>query len=293
MIRSMTGYGRKERAEGPITIAVEIRSLNNRFLDVQIKSPRALTLFESRVRKTVQERFTRGRFEVLISRNGDQDRPGTLSVNENLAEQYIRTLRDLKTRYNLTGDIELATVAQFPEIISMKETKEDPEALWTVLERCLAQSLADLGRMREEEGLALARDIRERIGNIERTVSGIQAKAPAFVDQARKRMTDSLTRLLNEQPDPVRVAQEIAIIAERTDITEELTRLASHLAQFRTLLDDASQEGVGRKLDFLIQEMGREINTVSSKAMDAAISMDVVAAKSELEKIREQVQNIE
>jgi uncharacterized protein (TIGR00255 family) len=147
--------------------------------------------------------------------------------------------------------------------------------------------------MRADEGAALARDILSRLETIERLIAAIRGKAPALVELARKRMTDTLSRLLNEQPDPVRVAQEIAILAERTDVTEELTRLASHMAQFRALLDESSREGVGRKLDFLIQEMGREANTIASKSMDAGISLDVVHIKAELEKVREQVQNIE
>jgi uncharacterized protein (TIGR00255 family) len=293
VIRSMTGYGRKELGNAAIHFTIEIRSLNNRYLDIQMKSPRALASLESRIKKAVQDRFSRGRFDIFISRNGDQEQAGKLTVNDDLAGQYIQTLRDLKTRYGLSGEVELSTVAGFPDIISLKETKEEPETLWEVLSQCLTQALDDLGRMRTEEGAALIKDIRERLESIERTISGIRLKAPATVEQARKRMTDALVRLLNEQPDPVRVAQEIAMLAERTDVTEELTRLGSHITQFRAMLDDSSSEGVGRKLDFMIQEIGREINTIASKAMDAEISLDVVVVKSELEKIREQVQNIE
>ncbi|HTF99457.1 MAG TPA: YicC/YloC family endoribonuclease [Nitrospirota bacterium] len=293
MIRSMTGYGRKESGNGSVQVTVEVRSLNNRFLDIQIKSPRVLAAMESRIRKAVQDRFARGRFDIFISRNGDQERSGVLAVNDALAAQYIQTLRDMKIRYNLAGDIEIASVAAFPDILSLKEEKEDPEELWSVLAQCLGQALDDLGAMRTSEGAALATDIRERLETIERSMADIRQKAPATVEQARKRMNDALARLLNEQPDPGRIAQEIAVLAERTDVTEELTRLGSHVTQFRAMLGDASPEGVGRKLDFLIQEMGREINTISSKAMDASISLDVVSVKSELEKIREQVQNIE
>jgi uncharacterized protein (TIGR00255 family) len=147
--------------------------------------------------------------------------------------------------------------------------------------------------MRAEEGAALEGDILARLDVIKELVATIRAKAPAAVELARKRMTETLGRLLSEQPDPVRVAQEIAILAERTDVTEELTRLGSHLSQFRAVIKEPSPEGVGRRLDFLIQEMGRETNTIASKAMDAGISLDVVTIKAELEKVREQVQNIE
>lgn len=289
----MTGYGRKESGDGAVHFTVELRSLNNRFLDIQVKAPRALASLESRVKKAVQDRFSRGRFDIFISRNGDQERAAVLTVNEELAAQYIQALRGIKIRHNLAGDVELSTIAALPDVIALRESREDPEDLWQVLAKCLSDALDDLGRMRTEEGAALVGDIRERLGSIERTTAAIRLKAPAVVEQARKRMTDALARLLNEQPDPVRVAQEIAMLAERTDVTEELTRLGSHITQFRGMLDDSSPEGIGRKLDFLIQEMGREINTIASKAMDAAISMDAVFVKSELEKIREQVQNIE
>lgn len=293
MIRSMTGYGRKEVDDAGGRFAVEIRSLNNRYLDIQVKTPRGLAVVEPRVKKTVQERFSRGRFEVFISRTGGQDRTNKLVVDEALAEQYIVILNDLKSRFGLSGEADLSLVAGFQELITVNEVREDPETLWQVLTPGLVLALDELDSMRVAEGAALARDIRERLEAIDLLIKAIQANAPATVESARKRMTDTLSRLLNEQPDPVRLAQEIAILAERTDVTEELTRLGSHMAQFRAMLVDSGREAVGRKLDFLIQEMGREVNTIASKAMDARISMDIVTIKAELEKIREQVQNIE
>lgn len=293
VIRSMTGYGRTEAGESDIHFTIEIRSLNNRYLDVQVKSPRSLAAMEPRIKKSVQERFSRGRFEIFIARNEEQERTVRLVVNEPLAEQYIGVLRDLKTRYGLNGDVDLSTVAAFQDIVTTAEAKEDPDALWRVLSHGLAQALDELGRMRAEEGAVLVQDILDRLATIERLIGKVRSKAPVTVEIARKRMTDTLSRLMTEQPDPVRVAQEIAILAERTDVTEELIRLGSHMTQFRALLNDSSREGIGRKLDFLIQEMGREVNTVAAKAMDAEISLDVVHVKAELEKIREQVQNIE
>jgi uncharacterized protein (TIGR00255 family) len=293
VIRSMTGYGRKEFGNADLRFAIEIRSLNNRYLDIQVKSPRVLASLDSRIKKAVQDRFSRGRFELFLSRNGDQGQTGKLAVNDALASQYIDALKDLKTRYGLTGDLDVALVAGFSDVITLQEPIEDTEALWRVISEGLTQALGDLAAMRREEGAALAKDILDRIGTIEALVDTIRSKAPDVVEHARKRMSETLARLLNEQPDPVRVAQEIAVLAERTDVTEELTRLGSHISQFRLLLGDASSEGVGRKLDFLLQEMGREVNTIASKAMDARISLDVVNVKSELEKIREQVQNIE
>lgn len=293
MIRSMTGYGRKEVRDADVHFTIEIRSLNNRYLDIQLKSPRTLAGLESRVRKSVQERFSRGRFDIFITRNGERERSGRLIVNEALAEQYIGALRDLKSRFGLGGDVELSAVAGFQDIITLAEPNEDPETLWKILSQGLTQALGELERMRAEEGAALAGDILARLDTIEELAAKIRAKAAATVEHARKRMTETLGRLLIEQPDPVRVAQEVAILAERTDVTEELTRLTSHLSQFRAVLQESSTEGVGRRLDFLIQEMARETNTIASKAMDAGISLDVVNIKAELEKVREQIQNIE
>ena len=293
MIRSMTGYGRTESGAAGSRLVIEVRSLNNRYLDIQIKMPRGLAVLESRVKKAVQERFSRGRFEAFISRSNDHDRGDRLAVNEPLVEQYIGILKDLKTRYGLSGEVELSLVAGLSDVITMTDAREDPEALWQILSAGLAQALDDLERMRGEEGAQLVKDIRERLETITRAIRAISSQVPVTVENARKRMMDSLTRILQEQPEPVRVAQEIAILAERTDVTEELTRLGSHMTQFHSLLNSAAHDTVGRKLDFLIQEMGREVNTIASKAMDAQISLDVVNVKSELEKIREQVQNIE
>ena len=293
MISSMTGYGRREVLDAGGHLTIEIRSLNNRFLDIQVKTPRGLALLEPRVKKMVQGRFSRGRFDIGISRNGSQERYSSFVVNEELAERYIRVLKDMKTRFGLTGEIDLAMVAGMQDLITVTEVKEDPEAIWQALSTGLTQALDDLDRMRVQEGEALARDITGRLEAIGRVIQSITENAPATVENTRKRMAETLNRLLNEQPDPVRLAQEIAILAERTDVSEELTRLDSHMVQFRSLLNDAGREAVGRKLDFLLQEMGREANTIASKAMDAQISMDIVTLKAELEKIREQVQNIE
>ncbi|HEY6010571.1 MAG TPA: YicC/YloC family endoribonuclease, partial [Nitrospirota bacterium] len=241
----------------------------------------------------VQERFSRGRFDVFISRDNGRDRNVKPVLDEALAQQYIGLLKDLKTRFGLSGDVDLALVAGLQDLITVTEAKEDPEALWPLLAKGLSPALDALERMRAEEGAALVRDIITRLGTMDALIQSVRAQAPATVEAARKRMQDTLSRLLHEQPDPVRLAQEIAILAERTDVTEELTRFNSHMAQFRSLLEESGREAVGRKLDFLIQELGREVNTIASKAMDARISQDAVALKAELEKIREQVQNIE
>ncbi len=293
MIRSMTGYGRKEVRSAGSSFTIEIRSVNNRYIDIQVKTPRALAALEPRIRKAVQERCSRGRFDVFLTRNGGDEKTGRYSLDAEKAEQYIGILRDLKARFSLPGDIDLSLVADVQDIITVAENKESVDDLWPVLAGGLSEAVEELDRMRAHEGTALAQDISGRLETIGTLAAAIRSRAPLTVEQARKRMADTLKRLLSEQPDPARLAQEIAILAERTDITEELTRMDSHLKQFRAMLSDSQGEAVGRKLDFMLQEIGREVNTVASKAMDAGISLSVVNTKAELEKIREQVQNIE
>lgn len=293
MIRSMTGFGRGEAKTADGGVTVEIRSVNNRYLDVQVKTPRSLAALEPRIRKTVQERCSRGRIDVFVSRSGGEGNPFRLKADHGIAGQYLTVLRELKERHALPGEIDLSLLLAVPEIVSREEITEDLEAVWGRTCIALDEAVKGLVAMREQEGAALGRDIAARLEALESMAESVRRKTPATIEQARKRMTDTVARILQEQPDPARIAQEIAILAERTDVTEELTRLGSHLSQFRAMLAGSGGEPVGRKLDFLIQELGREVNTVASKAMDADISLTMVNAKAELEKVREQVQNIE
>lgn len=293
MIRSMTGYGRTEvRSEGSI-IAIEIRSVNNRYIDIQVKTPRGLAALEPRIKKAVQERFSRGRFDVFLARNGGDERAGRFTLDAEKAAQYIGILREMKARFSLPGDVDLSLVAAVQDVITVAENKENVDDLWLAVAGGLSEAIEDLDRMRAQEGAALAEDIAGRLETVNSLVAAIRSQAPRTVENARKRMSDTLKRLLVKEPDPARLAQEIAILAERTDITEELTRMDSHMKQFRSMVRDSRGEAVGRKLDFMLQEIGREVNTIASKAMDADISLSAVNIKAELEKIREQVQNIE
>jgi len=293
MIRSMTGYGRGEVRSAAGTLTVEIRSVNNRYLDVQIKMPRSLAILEPRVKKMVQDGFFRGRLDVFISRSGAEANPVRFVLDAQLAGQYLAVLNELKARFSLPGDVDLSMVAGIQDVVAREEIGEDLEDMWRVLSGGITQSMTALRSMREDEGAALVRDITERLASIEVLSAKIRSRLPETIEYARKRMTDALERILNDRVDPQRIAQEIAILAERTDVSEELTRLASHLVQFRSMVSDAPGDAVGRKLDFLLQEMGREANTIASKAQDADVSLQVVNIKAELEKIREQIQNIE
>lgn len=294
MIRSMTGYARKEAGEAGTTgFTVEIRSLNNRYLDIQVKIPRSFASLESRVKRVVQEHVSRGRLEVFITKKSDGEHTENLSIQELVAEQYVRLLKDMKQRFGLSGEVDLSLIAGLPGVVVNEEKEEDADTAWHILSQGLLKALDDLNRMRAGEADALVRDIKARLRIIETTILTIRTQSPITIENARQRMSEILEKLMQEQADPVRLAQEIAILAERTDVTEELTRLESHLVQFQKLLEPPAHDQIGKKLDFLLQEMFREINTVGSKAMDAKISLDVVTVKAELEKIREQVQNIE
>jgi uncharacterized protein (TIGR00255 family) len=294
VISSMTGYGRKEiSTSAGNQLTIEIRSVNNRYIDIQVKAPRSLAALEPRIKKAVQDRFSRGRFDVFIVRSSEHENGGKLTVDETIAGQYVTVLKNLKDRLGLSGDIDLQLLSSLPGLISVSEQNEDIEEIWISLSEGLDQALGGLHRMRVEEGKSLLRDMIGRIDSIEERLQTVHSLAPAVVELARKRLSETVARLVNVPPDPVRLAQEIAILAERTDVTEELTRLASHIGQFRILTSEKIGEPVGRKLDFLLQEMGRETNTIASKAMNSQIAHHVVDIKAELEKIREQVQNIE
>jgi uncharacterized protein (TIGR00255 family) len=288
----MTGYGRGEASGPEGSVVVEVRSVNNRYLDVQAKLSRELAALELRVRKSVQERFSRGRFDVFVSRVAAE---GAISyrLNATAAGHYIAALTQLKNDFSLAGEIDLSLIAANRDIIAGAEASEDAEVAWPLLAAALHQALGSLDGMRRTEGRALAQDIGTRLETISGLVAGIRERSPLTVEAAKRRLEDALIRLGVSSVDPGRLAQEVAFIAERSDIAEEMTRLDSHLRQFRGLLDEDRGEAVGRKLDFLLQEMGREVNTTASKAADATISQTAVSIKAELEKIREQVQNIE
>lgn len=293
MIRSMTGYGRGEAVTERAGFVVEMRSVNNRYLDIQVKTSRALGVLEPRIKKHVQAAFSRGRIDVFVSRTGVDASPMRITADFGAAEQYIAILKELKSRFSLSGDIDLASLQALPDVVGREELAEDPEETWSLLFPAVMQAAEQLRAMREEEGKALSDDMRNRLRAIEAMSEAVRGRVPAALESAHKRLKEAVARIMQDLPDPSRISQEIAILADKTDITEELIRLGSHAAQFSRLLDTTGVDSVGRKLDFLVQEMGREVNTIGSKALDADVSMTVVNMKAELEKIREQAQNIE
>ena len=292
MLKSMTGFGRAEGATTLGKVVVESRSVNHRYCDINIKLPKRLSLFENRVKEIVRSQVSRGRIDVSLRLDGVGEERVQLSVDLDLAEQYYRVLCDLKERLQLKDEVTLALLAGAKDLITAKEESVDIEPYWQEVLPILKQSFKNMDDMKRLEGESLTKDLQQRLEHIAQQLQIIKQQFPSRLKATFTRLHDRLRSLLEGmETDPLRFQQEVGFLAERMDITEEIVRGESHLAQFGTLL--GGNEPVGRKMDFLLQEINREINTVSAKANDAEISQNVVEIKSELEKIREQVQNIE
>jgi len=288
----MTGYGRGE-IQGPGGICVvEVRSLNHRYCEIAVKTPRAFAAVENRIRETVRSRFSRGRFDVHVSVDFTTVSPRQLVVDHALARQLYLALTDLGRELGLSGQVNLATLLELREVVRVEENEHNVEAVWPAIQEALDSALAGLERMRISEGEALGRDILQRIQLIEAALEQIKSRLPALLIEYRQKLEARISRLFGDvEIDPTRLAQEVVFYTERSDVTEEMIRLNTHLTEFKKLL--LANEPMGRKLDFLLQEMNREINTTSSKIADGDVATLVVDIKSELERIREQAQNIE
>ncbi len=292
MLKSMTGYGRGEGESGMGKVLVESRSVNHRYSDINIRLPKRLAIFENRIKEIIRSQVSRGRIDVSIKLDALGGEKFQLQVDSTLAEQYFQALLSLKDKFQLRGEITLELLAGAKDLISAKEEVGDIEPYWLEIVPILKRALQEMDEMKCSEGSALAKDIQNRLERITQQLKEIKAQLPSYVEAYQNRLRERLQSLLGGiEVDPGRLQQEIALLAERTDITEEIVRAESHLGQFALLFNE--KESVGRKMDFLLQEIHREVNTVSAKANDAEISQKVVEIKSELEKIREQVQNIE
>lgn len=297
MIRSMTGYGRAEGRHKSTPITVEVRSVNHRHSEVVTKLPRALQAHEDRIRNRVQSHVARGRVDVAVNFSGERDPGRGLVLDRALARRYLALLKELQRELGLKGTPDVALLAGFRDIIKPAElAAEDPGAV-RAAEKVLEQALKALDRMRRHEGRTLEQDLLARLQEITGHLRAIRLRLPAIVQERQARLQERVNRLLEsagggkDGVDHGRVAQEVALLADRSDVSEELTRLDSHLDQFRNFL--RKPEPVGRSLDFLLQEMNREVNTIGSKVGDTAVTQQIVSLKTEFEKIREQVQNVE
>lgn len=291
MLYSMTGYGRSEYRSGDVEVNVEIRALNNRFLDISIKSPSILANFDQKLKDIIREQVKRGRLNVNIIIKNFENKYQGLMVNRELAKMYFRIVQELRQEFNLEGQIDLAALLAIPEIM-VYSTESADEQCWEGVVTALNLALQDLQTMRLREGEVLKADLSRRIGDIDRATMEIEKIAQGRpADELEKLRQRLRTMNLNLQVDENRLETEISILADRLDITEECVRLHTHNQMFLKIMAEDDQPG--RRLNFLLQEMNRETNTIGAKAMDAKISHLVVQMKEEIEKIREQVQNVE
>lgn len=292
MIRSMTGYGRDQQLLHGRSITVEIRSVNHRYFEFSCRAPRGCAFLEDRLKRALQSAISRGKVEVALTLQTVESRNTSVAVDHALAGQYITALRALGEEYSLPDDLTLSTICRLPDIFTLCRGEEDEEELAADVLLVLQNALRQFVAMRETEGERLKADVLSRLVTMEEHLTFVEERSPQTVAEYRARLTAKLTELLNGAvPDENRILTEAAIVADRLAVDEETVRLRSHFAQLRKILE--STEPVGRKLDFLVQEMNRETNTIGSKCSDTAIAGHVVEMKSEIEKIREQIQNIE
>lgn len=292
MIKSMTGYGRNREIIGGRDIQVEVKSVNSRYIDANIKTGRMYGALEERLKSLAGEYISRGKIDILLTVeniNGDKT---DLSVNREFLESYLRLLRQIQETYGLGGEITVQTVANKPDVFLQTRPDEDMEAVWQDVEIVARKAFDSFLAMRQAEGERMAADLQTHLDTLESIRAQLVERAPVIVQESNARMKARVAELLGGVAvDESRLLTECAVFADKADISEELARLDSHFRQFRSMLED--DKPVGRKLDFLVQEINRECNTIGSKSSDTSFAKLVIEAKSTVEKLREQIQNIE
>lgn len=291
MIKSMTGYGRGEVCENGFRICVEIKTLNHRFLDVSLKLPKPISGLEDKLRSKIADSIKRGRVEINVSLETCEKGLDVLKLNNDLLEQYINILKIVKDKFSLSDNIKVSDILSLDGIIEVKNADIDIDSVWTILEKALSLGIKNLIDMRVSEGIKLKDDIMNRLDTLSIIINKIESRGPIVIKEYKKKLETRIKELTGDYFDQNRFLTEVAIMADRTSIAEEITRFKSHISQFRNSLD--SDMPIGKKLDFLAQEMNREANTIGSKSMDLEIVNGVIELKDQIEKIREQVQNIE
>lgn len=292
MIKSMTGYGRGQQIIDGREITVEIKSVNHRYFEFSARVPRAYGYLEEKLKSFIQNKVSRGKVDVGITIFNIEGKDAQIEVNQSIAIGYVEALRKANVTIGLNDDLSLSQLIRLPDIFNVVKTTEDEEVIWNLVKTVAEEALDNFVSMRETEGRKMKDDINSRLAYISELVGKVEERSPMVTEAYRERLYNKISELLNDKKiDEQRILTEAAIFSEKTAVDEETVRLKSHIQQFTTLLD--STEAVGRKLDFLIQEFNRESNTIGSKAQDVEITRIVVELKSEIEKIREQIQNIE
>ena len=289
---SMTGYGKGEYKQGGIELTVEIKTVNNRYLDVSVKSPKIFNAYEEAVRAQVREKLTRGHADLFINFVDKREKAKELYVDVAAAKGYYDAALKLKTLFPLhADDFTLTTLLKSPDVVRQEDVQGADEALLAALHSALGMALENLNVMRRKEGEKLAQDMLSRMDEVERLVGIVKERAPLVSETYRNKLSERMKEVLSGVDfDETRLLTEVAVFADKSNVDEELTRLTSHISQFRSI---CREERVGRKLDFLVQEFNRESNTICSKSNDLAVTNAGLALKNEIEKIREQVQNVE
>ncbi|NLK00354.1 MAG: YicC family protein [Clostridia bacterium] len=293
MLRSMTGYGRAEASYDDIKAAVEVKSVNHRYLEVTVRLPGRFSILEDKIKKTVQHFVDRGHIEVWFGIDEKQDQACQMRIDKDLAIYYYRVLKEIADKLGISYQLPVYELCKMEGVVIPEESDTDLEKVWGAISRPLKEALQQLVSMREREGQNLREDLEAHQAKITSKILEIEKRNPDIVESYRDKLTKRIEKLTDGtvEVDQERLAAEVAIFADKSDVNEELVRLKSHLKQFSETME--SHNPVGRKLDFILQEIIREINTVSSKSQDAFTSRKVVEVKSEIEKMREQVQNIE
>lgn len=292
MIKSMTGFGRSEITDGNRKFTVEIKSVNHRYLDVGIKMPKKLNFFESAIRNLLKEYIERGKVDVFISYEDYTEDNFSLKYNEELAAQYLAHLKEMSERFGIENDIRVSTLSRYPEVFTMEEQSVDEKELWAALEQALREACERFVESRIAEGERLRTDLTEKLDGMLSYVDFIEERSPLILREYRARLEEKVRELLGEkQLDDTRIATEVTIFADKICVDEETVRLRSHIQSTKDTLNAGG--GIGRKLDFIAQEMNREANTILSKTSDLQISDIGINLKTDIEKVREQIQNIE
>ena len=290
-LKSMTGFGRAEANEAEYRITVELKSVNSRFLDLNIKMPKKLNALEAQIRGLVKKYLARGKADLYITCEEFTDQGQSLRLNLGLAEEYYASLKKIAETLGVENKVTALQIANLPEVLKLSEESEDDDALWERLQPVLEEALQHFVANRELEGANLQADLLQKLDSMEEIVGRIEARAPEITAAYEKRLRERVEEMLGSTADPQRIVQEVTIYADKVCTDEELVRLRSHISNMRKKLQDGG--AVGRELDFLAQEMNREANTTLSKANDLIVSGDAINLKTLIEKIREQVQNIE
>ena len=292
MIKSMTGFGRSEIVKGNRKISVEIKSVNHRYLEAGIKMPKRLNVFESRMRDLLKKYATRGKIDIFINYEDDSESQVNLKFNQNIADEYMAIFNNMSEKYNLKNDMTVGGLARFPEVITMDEVQEDEEELWHFIEEAMKAALEQFVNTRILEGENLKKDLLGKLDHMEELVAFVQKRSPEVMKEYRSKLESKVKELLGDTTiDESRIATEVIIYADKICVDEETVRLRSHIEHARKCLNE--EGGIGRKMDFIAQEMNREANTTLSKANDIEISNAAIDLKTEIEKVREQIQNIE